>query len=65
MDRLLTVNQRRELLNTGPRFVQRLIAERRIEFGHMGWHVRIIERCIDQVCRGGPLRRDAHYGRRP
>ena len=31
MDRLLTVDQAGELLNTGPRFVRRLIAERRIE----------------------------------
>ena len=30
MDRLLTVDQAGELLNTGPRFVRRLIAERRI-----------------------------------
>jgi excisionase family DNA binding protein len=39
MDRLLTVDHAGELLNTGPRFVRRLIAERRIEFVHVGRHV--------------------------
>jgi excisionase family DNA binding protein len=36
MDRLLTVDQAGELLNTGSRFFRRLIAERRIEFVHVG-----------------------------
>jgi excisionase family DNA binding protein len=36
MDRLLTVDQVGELLNTGPRFVRRLIAERRIECTWVG-----------------------------
>lgn len=38
---LLTVDGAGELLNTGPRFVRRLIAERRIEFVRVGRHVRI------------------------
>ena len=41
MDRLLTVEEAAECLNTTPRFVRRLIAERRIVFHHVGRHVRI------------------------
>jgi len=41
MDRLMTVDEAGEALGTGPRFVRRLIAERRIEFVRVGRHVRI------------------------
>lgn len=41
--RLLTVEQAAEVLNTSPRFVRRLIAERRIPFHKIGRHVRITE----------------------
>jgi excisionase family DNA binding protein len=41
--RLLTVDQAASALNTTPRFVRRLIAERRIAFHHVGRHVRIAE----------------------
>lgn len=41
MDRLLTVDEAAELLGTGPRFLRRLIAERRIDFVKVGRHVRI------------------------
>jgi len=40
---LLTVDEAGQVLNTGPRFVRRLIAERRIEFVRVGRHVRIAE----------------------
>jgi excisionase family DNA binding protein len=43
MDRLLTVEQAGVALGTGPRFVRRLIAERRIRFHKLGRHVRIAE----------------------
>jgi excisionase family DNA binding protein len=46
MDRLLTVDEAGKLLNTGPRFVRRLIAERRIEFVRVGRHVRIAESAL-------------------
>lgn len=46
MDRLLTVEDAGELLNTGPRFIRRLIAERRIEFVRVGRHVRISEAAL-------------------
>ena len=43
MSRLLTIAQAAEQLGTGPRFVRRLIAERRIPFHKVGRHVRIAE----------------------
>jgi excisionase family DNA binding protein len=55
MDRLLTVDQAGELLNTGPRFVRRLIAERRIEFAHMGRHVRISESALIKFVEAGSM----------
>lgn len=38
---LYTVEEAAELLNTSPRFVRRLIAERRITFTRIGRHIRI------------------------
>jgi excisionase family DNA binding protein len=55
MDRLLTVDQVGELLNTGPRFVRRLIAERRIEFVHVGRHVRISESALLKFVEAGSV----------
>ncbi|MBB6346184.1 excisionase family DNA binding protein [Nonomuraea muscovyensis] len=46
MDKLLTVEEAAELLNTSPRFVRRLIAERRIEFVKLGRPVRIRESAV-------------------
>ena len=43
MAQLLTVAQAALALGTGPRFVRRLIAERRIRFHKLGRHVRISE----------------------
>jgi excisionase family DNA binding protein len=40
-DRYLTVAEAAEHLNTGERFIRRLIEERRIEFKRFGRHVRI------------------------
>jgi excisionase family DNA binding protein len=45
-DPLLDVDQAAELLGTGPRFVRRLIAERRIRFVKLGRHVRIPESAL-------------------
>ena len=45
-ERLLTVQEAGELLNTGERFPRRLIAERRIRFVRVGRHVRIPESAI-------------------
>lgn len=42
-ERLLTVAEAAERLNTSVRFVRRLIAERRIAYVKLGRHVRITE----------------------
>jgi excisionase family DNA binding protein len=42
-DKLLSVKQVAEILGTSERFPRRLIEERRIEFVHIGRHVRIAE----------------------
>ena len=43
---LLDVNEVARRLGTKPRFVRRLIAERRIEFHRVGRHVRISEAAL-------------------
>ena len=50
---LLTVEQAAELLGTGPRFIRRLIAERRIEFVRVGRHVRISESALADFIQAG------------
>ncbi len=50
---LLTVEQAAERLNTKPRFIRRLIAERRIEFHRVGRHVRISERALTEFIEAG------------
>ena len=60
---LLTVEQAAERLGTKPRFVRRLIAERRIEFHRVGRHVRISEGALADFIEGGrvgPLTRADH-----
>ena len=52
-DRLLTVDETAEMLNTGVRFVRRLIAERRIWYTHVGRHVRIPESAVRQMIDAG------------
>jgi excisionase family DNA binding protein len=53
MERLLTVDEAAECLNTTPRFVRRLIAERRIVFHHVGRHVRIAATDLENFVRAG------------
>lgn len=43
---LLTVEAAAQRLSTSPRFIRRLIAERRIEFVKIGRHVRISEQAL-------------------
>ncbi|MBA9002188.1 MULTISPECIES: excisionase family DNA-binding protein [Thermomonospora] len=57
-DRLLTVAEAAELLNTSERFPRRLIAERRIRFVRLGeegkrGHVRIPESALREFIAGG------------
>ncbi|HEY0690659.1 MAG TPA: excisionase family DNA-binding protein [Kribbella sp.] len=46
-ERYLSVKQVAEILGTTERFPRRLIEERRIEFVHIGKHVRIAESVLD------------------
>lgn len=50
---LLTVEEAADRLNTRVRFVRRLIAERRIEFHHVGRHVRIAEGVLAEFIAAG------------
>jgi len=52
-ERLLTVEAAAERLSTSPRFIRRLIAERRIEFVKVGRHVRISESVLDDFIKSG------------
>jgi excisionase family DNA binding protein len=50
---LLDVNEVARRLGTEPRFVRRLIAERRIEFHKLGRHVRISEPALTAFIKAG------------
>ena len=50
---LLTVEQAAERLGTRPRFIRRLIDERRIEFHKVGRHVRISEQALAEFIENG------------
>jgi excisionase family DNA binding protein len=51
--RLLTIEQAAERLSTSPRFVRRLVAERRIGFTKLGRHVRISVADVDAFVDAG------------
>jgi excisionase family DNA binding protein len=53
VDQLLTVEMAAERLGTSPRFVRRLIAERRICFTRLGRHVRIAVTDLDNFIAAG------------
>jgi excisionase family DNA binding protein len=50
---LLDVNEVARRLGTEPRFVRRLIAERRIEFHKLGRHVRISDAALTEFIKAG------------
>ncbi len=50
---LLTVDQAAERLATKPRFIRRLIAERRIPYVKLGHHVRIDAADVDAFITAG------------
>ena len=50
---LLTVDQAAERLGTTPRFVRRLIAEKRIAYVKLGAHVRIEDGVLDDFIDAG------------
>jgi excisionase family DNA binding protein len=53
MIELLTVDEAAAVLNTPPRFIRRLIAERRIVFHHVGRHVRIARPDLEAFITAG------------
>jgi len=55
---LLSVEEAAERLGTSPRFIRRLVAERRIAFTKIGRHVRIDTSDIDVFIAAGRV--EAH-----
>lgn len=53
LDKLLTVPEAADRLNTSERFIRRMINERRIQFIHVGRHVRISESVLDAFVIAG------------
>lgn len=51
----LTVDEAAEYLNTGVRFVRRLIAERRIAFHKAGAHVRLALADLEEFMQAGRI----------
>ncbi len=52
---MLTIDDVAEWLNVKPRFVRRLVAERRIEFSHAGKFVRIPESAVIAFIEAGTV----------
>jgi excisionase family DNA binding protein len=61
---LLTVDEAATCLGTKPRFIRRLIAERRIEFYRVGRHVRISESALAEFIEAGRVAPVGHSDRR-
>jgi excisionase family DNA binding protein len=55
VDRLLTVDEVAILMSVKPRFVRRLIHERRIDVRHLGKHVRIRESAVEAFIEAGAV----------
>jgi excisionase family DNA binding protein len=54
-EQLLSVEAAAERLDAKPRFIRRLIAERRIEFVRVGRHVRIGESALADFIEAGKV----------
>ena len=54
-EQLLSVEVAAERLDAKPRFIRRLIAERRIEFVRVGRHVRISESALADFIEAGKV----------
>jgi excisionase family DNA binding protein len=54
-EQLLSVEAAAERLDTTPRFIRRLIAERRIEYHKVGRHVRISESALADFIAAGKV----------
>lgn len=57
---LLTIMEAAERLGTSPRFVRRLVAERRIPYTKIGKHVRIIDADVEAFIAAGRVEAAAH-----
>jgi len=55
VDRLLTVDEVAIRMNVNPRFVRRLIHERRIDVRHLGKYVRIRESAVEAFIEAGAV----------
>lgn len=53
MDHMMNVEQVAERLGTSPRFVRRLVAERRIAFNKLGRHVRFSATDVEDFIQAG------------
>jgi excisionase family DNA binding protein len=62
LDTLLTVEQAADRLGTSTRFIRRLIAERRIAYHKVGWHVRIAETDLINYVAAGRVEAGARLG---
>jgi excisionase family DNA binding protein len=56
-DELLTPGQAGDYLQTGERFIRRLIAERRIDYIKLGRYVRVQRSVLDAFIESGRVRR--------
>jgi excisionase family DNA binding protein len=56
LDTLLSVEQAAERLGTTPRFVRRLVFERRIAYVKLGRHVRIAGRDLEAFIAAGRVK---------
>ena len=54
-DRLLTVPEAADRLNTSQRFIRRIIDERRVKFVRVGRHVRIPESVLAEFISAGTV----------
>ena len=57
---LLTIDEAAERLHATPRFIRRLIAERRITYTKIGKFVRIPAIEVDRFIEAGRVERDGH-----
>lgn len=53
MTKLLTVPEAAEFLNVQPRYIRRLVHEKRIEVVRIGRHIRLDQRELDRLIEAG------------
>jgi excisionase family DNA binding protein len=58
---LLSIEEAADRLGTSPRFIRRLIAERRIAFTKLGRHVRLDSSDIDAFVAAGRVEPREHW----